>query len=75
MLSRYRNILGRPRQGAHALRIPVVDVALVDVILTGFAVKALVDHSRLNVLQSTSVLIVAGIVTHQLFSVDAVWLK
>ncbi len=75
MFSRYRNSLGKPRQGVHALRIPVVDLALVDVVLTCVAIKALVDHSRLTLPQATCALIITGILAHQLFTVDAKLLR
>ena len=75
MFSRYRNSLGAPRQGVHALRIPIVDLAVVDVALTCVAIKALVDHSSLSMTQATAILVIAGVVAHRLFAVDAMWLR
>lgn len=30
----FKNILGKPREGIHAMRIPIIDVALVDTVMT-----------------------------------------
>ncbi len=75
MFNRYKNSLGAPRTGVHALRIPLLDVALVDVVLTWIAINALTNHSRFSLYQSSAILLLAGFIAHKLFAVEAVMLK
>ena len=70
MFCQHREIFGKPREGSHKYRIPLLDVALVDVALTlliGFLISLLIGAS----FGYTSLtLSVAGILAHRLFGVS-----
>lgn len=69
-LCKYKDIFGYPRIGAHAIRIPIIDIAFVDtlltVILAWFIYKQYDYKSFWNVF---IVLILIGIVIHHMFCV------
>ena len=39
-LCQFQDVLGKPRLGSHAIRIPVIDVAMIDVLMTAVAALA-----------------------------------
>lgn len=69
MACKHKDIFGKPREGAHKVRIPILDIALVDVAAT-LAVAALISWiSDWPVLIVFLVLIVISIAVHRLFCV------
>lgn len=69
-LCEYKDLFGKPNEGSHAYRIPVLDLAAVDVIMTvavSYGASYYFNYSFLIVLL---VFIIAGIVSHKLFCVD-----
>ena len=69
MLCQYRNIFGKPRQGAHAMRIPVLDWALVDTALTVLAAALVTWLSGASFWLVLLVLFIVAIALHWLFCV------
>jgi hypothetical protein len=65
-----KNLLGEPRKGAHALRIPLLDIALVDTLLTivlAFAASRLLGTSFLL---TFIVLLIVAVAVHRALCVD-----
>ena len=66
-LCRYKDIFGRPREGAHAYRL--FDIAIVDVaatVLLAFVISRVLSHSFWK---SLVVLFIIGIISHRAFCV------
>jgi len=66
-LCRYKDIFGRPREGAHAYRL--FDIAIVDVtatVLLAFVISRVSSHSFWK---SLVVLFIIGIISHRAFCV------
>ena len=66
-LCRYKEIFGRPREGAHAYRI--FDIAVVDVAATVFVAFIIARLFGLSFWKSLVVLFVIGIISHRAFCV------
>jgi hypothetical protein len=65
----YKDFFGRPREGAHAIRIPILDIALVDTAATVALAAAIAWVTGLNFLLTLAVLFVLGVVAHKVFCV------
>jgi len=65
-----KNIFGEPRKGVHALRIPLLDIALFDTALTAIAAFALSRLFNTSFLLTFIVLLIVGIAVHRAFCVD-----
>ena len=70
MSCEYKDIFGKPREGAHALRIPVADLALVDVIGTIAIIFAIVHVTSWSYTTVTIGVILLFVILHKLFCVD-----
>ena len=76
-LCKYKNIFGEPRTGAHSYRIPIVDIAAMDVILT--IIAALIISQFLVYMYKCDfkkifidvlvILFLTGIIMHHMFCV------
>ena len=66
-LCRYKDIFGRPREGAHAYRI--FDIAVVDVVATVFVAFLVARIFSLSFWKSLVVLFIIGILSHRAFCV------
>lgn len=66
-LCRYRNLFGKPREGAHSYRI--LDVAVVDVVLTLLVAWAISYTWNVMYWKCALGLFLVGIVAHRLFCV------
>jgi hypothetical protein len=66
-LCRYKDIFGRPREGAHAYR--VLDIAVVDVAATVIVAFIISRVFNLSFWKSLVVLFIVGIITHRAFCV------
>ena len=66
-LCRYKDIFGRPREGAHAYR--VLDIAVVDVAATVIVAFIISRVFNLSFWKSLVVLFIVGIITHRTFCV------
>ena len=66
-LCRYKNIFGRPREGAHAYRI--FDIAVVDVVATVIVAFVIARVFGVAFWKSLAGLFIAGIISHRAFCV------
>lgn len=66
----YKDFFGRPREGAHAIRIPILDIALVDTAATVALAAAIAWVTGLNFWLTLAVLFVVGELAHKVFCVD-----
>ena len=66
-LCKYKDVFGRPKEGAHALR--VFDVAVVDVVLTLVFAVAVSAYFQVPAWQCALVLFALGIAAHRAFCV------
>jgi hypothetical protein len=66
-LCKYKDVFGRPKEGAHALR--VFDVAIVDVVLTLVFAAAVSMYFHVPAWQCALGLFALGIVAHRAFCV------
>jgi fatty acid desaturase len=69
LFERYKHIFGKERQGAHALRIPFLNVALVDVVATIVGAFLIAYFTKWSFLWTLLGLFLLGIVLHRLFCV------
>lgn len=70
-LEKYKHVFGRPGMDAHAWRIPVVDLAFVDVLFTALAAYVCsVVYANYSFLAWFGALMVLGIFMHALFGVQ-----
>ena len=68
MLCKYKDILGKPKTGAHSIRL--FDIAIVDVILTIIGAYIInLKLSRYNFFYILVTLFLLGIILHRLFCV------
>ncbi len=70
MFCRFRDVFGRPRVGMHRLRIPGLDVAVVDALGTVLVALALARWRRWHVGLTLLGALLAAIVAHRLFCVN-----
>ena len=66
-LCKYKDVFGRPKEGAHATR--VFDLAIVDVVLTLVVATAVSMYFHLPLWQCALGLFALGIVAHRAFCV------
>lgn len=66
-LCKYKDIFGRPKEGAHSWR--VFDIAVVDVALTLIVAGLITWYSQVPLWQTSLALFTAGIVLHRAFCV------
>lgn len=66
---KYKDALGRPRKGAHSIRIPLLDVAAIDVLLTVLGAWGISWWFLVPFWQSFLGLFLLGIFMHRLFCV------
>jgi hypothetical protein len=65
----YRDALGKPRKGAHAIRIPLLDIAAIDVLLTLWAAWGIATWWDIPFWASFLGLLLLGIFFHWFFCV------
>lgn len=70
MLCRYKNALGRPREGVHKYRIPILDIAAADTLLTVLLALVVSKIFKVSFLWSFIATILLGIILHKLFCVE-----
>ena len=66
-LCKYKDIFGKPKQGAHSYRI--FNIAIVDVILTILAAYILSILTGYNIIYTTIFMFILGIISHRIFCV------
>jgi hypothetical protein len=65
----YKNIFGESNKDSHAYRIPVINLALIDVLMTviiGYSISTYFSYSFITVML---ILIIIAILAHRLFCV------
>ena len=62
-------MFGAPRTGLHSIRIPVLDIALVDTVATVALAGAIAWVTGLNFWLTLAVLFVVGEIAHKIFCV------
>jgi hypothetical protein len=67
-LCKYKDIFGKPKEGAHSYRI--FDVAIVDVAFTLLGAYLIARYFNLPLLHTTITLFILGIIIHYMFCVD-----
>ena len=66
-LCKYKDVLGRPGQGAHSLRI--MNIAVVDVVLTILAAYIVSVWTKYSFYHILLFLFILGIISHRVFCV------
>jgi len=66
-LCKYKDIFGKPKQGAHSYRI--FNIAIVDVLLTILAAYILSILTGYNIIYTTIFMFILGIISHRIFCV------
>ena len=69
-LCQFQDAFGKPRQGLHRWRIPVLDWALVDTALTIIAAWLLAKWTGASFVLVLAALLLVGVLAHWLFCVD-----
>ena len=62
--------MSTPRQGIHKPRIPIIDLALVDVVGTFFIGKYIQNNSDYSFWQSQGIAFGSGILVHKLLNIN-----
>ena len=70
MLCQFQHVAGRPREGFHAARIPVIDVALWDVVGTICIAIVLAHWFQTNVGWTLLMVFAVAVLLHWLFCVE-----
>ncbi len=65
---RYRDIFGKPNEGAHSYRL--FGLAIVDVLLTALGIMLISRYTTMSVLNITIITIISVILIHRLFCVN-----
>lgn len=69
-LCKYKDMFGSPRTGAHHLRVPIIDIAAVDFVLT-LAVAYMISFKYGTRFTTTFfTLILLGVIMHAIFCVE-----
>jgi fatty acid desaturase len=66
-LCKYKNIFGKPKTGAHSLRI--FDIAIIDVVLTILLAYILSIFTKYKFITLLIILFLSGILLHRMFCV------
>ena len=74
-LCKYKDFFGKPRKGAHSYRIPILDIAAVDLILTILAAWAIAKYFDYSFWMTFLVLFILGYFFHVIFCVDTKFTK
>ena len=70
MFCEYKNIAGNPREGIHAARIPIIDLAFWDTALTILVIFIASRLGNYNFVILFIVIFLSGIIAHKLFCVN-----
>ena len=66
-LCKYKDIFGKPKQGAHSYR--VFNIAIVDLVLTILAAYLLSILTGYNIIYTLIFMFILGIISHRIFCV------
>jgi len=74
-LDRYKDIFGKPREGVHRFRIPIVDWALVDVVLIVLLTIIFYMLGYKRIFLIFIILFFVGQLFHYMFGVQTAFIK
>lgn len=74
-LDQYKDILGKPREDIHKIRIPIIDWALVDVLLTFLLIYILYLFGFKNIILLVIIVFFFGQLLHYIFGVQTAFIK
>ena len=63
------NIFGKPREGVHSFRLPILDIAVVDLMLTIIVAFFIARHFNKSFIDIFIILMLIAILSHQYFGV------
>lgn len=66
---KYKNMFGEPNKESHMYRIPLINLAFVDVLITIIAGYAISKYFEYSILSVMIVLILLSIIAHRIFCV------
>jgi hypothetical protein len=69
-LRKYKDIFGKPNEDVHSHRIPIINLAAVDVILTIAAAYCISRYYNTSFFIMMIILFIIGIVSHEVFGVN-----
>lgn len=70
MLCSYKNIFGKPYEGVHSIRIPIIDLAFIDVFFTVIAAYIISKYFEYNFVCTLLFLFLLAIFIHYIFCVN-----
>ena len=75
-LCKYKDMFGKPNEGSHSYRIPIINLAVVDILFTA-AVAYGINYSEVFMNNTWNsfwiilvILVIIGIIAHKAFCVD-----
>lgn len=68
MLSEYKDIFGKPGEGAHSYRF--LGIAIVDLLLTVLLAFGISKYAETSFVDTLIVLLLLGVILHRLFGVN-----
>ena len=74
-LCEYKDLFGKPGEGSHSYRIPVVNLAAVDVLATVVGAALISKYSKYSFFTILIMLVIFSIFIHVLFCVDTELIK
>lgn len=74
-LTQFKDVLGRPGEGLHAVRIPIIDLALWDVVGTFVLAYVLYLFGYGTIMFNFLVLFVMAEILHYIFGVKTAFIK
>jgi hypothetical protein len=69
-LCKYKDIAGKPNEDAHFYRIPIINLAIVDVAVTVAAAYGISKYYNMSFFVMVFILFIIGIAVHKIFCVD-----
>jgi hypothetical protein len=70
-LCKYKDIFGKLNEGPHSYRIPLINLAFIDVALTILGAYVVSQYYNISFLVMTIFFIIIGIISHKIFCVDS----
>lgn len=67
---KYKDLFGKPGEDVHAYRIPIINLAVVDVAVTVAAAYGISKYYNISFCVMIIILFIIGIVSHKIFCVD-----
>lgn len=78
IFDKYKDIFGKPNEGAHAIRIPIINLAAVDVIgtiLIAYILWLIIPQKRVSLLMMIIIIFALAEIMHILFGVKTKFLE